>query len=101
MEKDTVAPALETLEALQDAVLKRIGKQDGNLNGKLKAQFQTLKQILYNLDTMESMNKTINQQSQLMGKVINDAQRVRETMEQMLKQQHLALTGDTNGTKGE
>ncbi len=84
-----VGPALDALAALRTDVLERIGKEGGNLNGKLKANFSVIEATLAQFDTVDAMNKTISQQSQLVAKVFNDMSRLR-----------LAAGTESNGDDG-
>lgn len=87
-QQSAVQPALDALALLRADVLERVGKEGGNLNGKLRANFAAIEATLRSFDTIEGMNKTISQQSQLVAKVMNDMSR-------------LALkAGDSNGDDG-
>ena len=72
----SVQPALDALSVLREDVLGRIGKDGGNLKGKLRANFAVIEATLAQFDTIGSMNKTIGQQSQLVAKIINDMSRM-------------------------
>lgn len=69
-------PALDALADLRANVLERVGKEGGNLNGRLRANFNTVETALRQFDTVASMNRTIAQQSQLVAKVMNDMSRL-------------------------
>jgi len=75
-QQSSVKPALDALAILREDVLERVGKDGGNLNGKLRANFAVIEATLAQFDTIESMNKTIGQQSQLVAKIINDMSRL-------------------------
>jgi uncharacterized coiled-coil protein SlyX len=75
-QQSSVKPALDALAVLRTDVLERIGKDGGNLNGKLRANFAVIEATLAQFDTIESMNKTIGQQSQLVAKIIHDMSRM-------------------------
>lgn len=75
-QQSPVKPALDALAALRSDVLKRVGQDGGNLKGKLKANFNVIEATLAQFDTIDAMNKTIGQQSQLVAKVMNDMSRL-------------------------
>jgi len=91
-QQNPVQPALDALAVLRAEVLERVGKEGGNLNGKLKANFNVIDATLSQFATIAEMQGTIGQQTQLVSKVIND----------MSKQiTRLALnSGDANGDDG-
>jgi hypothetical protein len=98
-QQNAVQPALDALATLRADVLERVGKEGGNLNGKLKANFNVIEATLSQFATIAAMTGTIGQQTQLVSKVIND-------MGNQLRR--LAAGTDTNGnddgtspTKGE
>jgi hypothetical protein len=96
-QQNSVQPALDALTDLRADVLERIGKGGGNLNGKLKANFNVIEATLISFSTITTMSGTIGQQTQLVSKVIND-------MSQQISRLRLpAATGDdgTSDTKGE
>jgi hypothetical protein len=74
--QSAVKPALDALAVLRQDVLDRIGKDGGNLKGKLRANFAVIEATLSSFDTIDAMNRTIGQQSQLVAKVMNDMSRL-------------------------
>jgi hypothetical protein len=75
-QSSSVKPALAALTVLRKSVLDRIGKEGGHLNGELKANFAVIEATLSQFDTIEGMNKTISQQSQLVAKIMHDMSRL-------------------------
>src|SRR5262245_36517246 len=67
---------LEALKELKAEVKKRVGTEGGNLSRRLQGNFDLIEHALMSFDTVESMNKTISQTSQLVAKVMNDVSRL-------------------------
>jgi len=67
---------LEALHELKREVKKRVGTEGGNLSRRLQGNFDLIEHALMSFDTVESMNKTISQTSQLVAKVMNDVSRL-------------------------
>jgi len=72
---NVLQPALDALASLRSD-MRRIGKEGGNLNGKIKANLNTIGVALNQFATIISMTGTIAQQSQLIVKATNDIARL-------------------------
>jgi len=94
--QSSVQPALDALAILREDALKRIGSAGGNLNGKVRANFTVIETTLLHFLTLESMQSTVNQQTQLVQKVYND-------LHKLLAAASTTTNGDdgSSTTKGE
>lgn len=60
-----VTPALDALAKLKEEIKVRIGKEGGNLNGRLLAYISVIDATLKQIEPLGNMLKIVNQQAEL------------------------------------
>lgn len=60
-----MGPALQALGRIRTEVKKRIGKEGGNLNERILANLDTVETTLLQIQPLNDMIKTLNQQTEV------------------------------------